>query len=106
MSSTATAFVHATLKRSQKVARFCYLGWIPMIQVRFHSSCVALQYKTKTKVIFDFGRSWWVKVTFNPFGTGILMSESTIDESMMPCIYPACTNLLHGTQQLLYIYVS
>ena len=25
------------------------------------------------------------KVTFNPFGTGILMSESTIDESMMPC---------------------
>ena len=49
MSSAATAFVHATLKRSQKVARFGSLGWIPMIQVPFHSYCVALQYKTKTK---------------------------------------------------------
>ena len=43
MSSAAIAFVHATLKRSQKVARFGSLGWIPMIQVPFHSSCVALQ---------------------------------------------------------------
>ena len=54
MSSAATAFVHATLKRSQKVprvkvARFGSLGWIPMIQVPFCSSCIALQYKTGTK---------------------------------------------------------
>ena len=54
MSSAATAFVHATLKRSQKclaqkVARFGSLGWIPMIQVPFNSSCTALQYKTGTK---------------------------------------------------------
>ena len=49
MSSTATAFVHATLKRSQKVARFGSLGYIPMIQVPFNSSCVALQYKTGMK---------------------------------------------------------
>ena len=49
MSSAATAFVHATLKHSQKVARFGSLGWIPMIQVPFHSSCIALQYKTGMK---------------------------------------------------------
>ena len=51
MSSAATAFVHATLKKclAQKVAHFGSLGWIPMIQVPFHSSCVALQYKTGTK---------------------------------------------------------
>ena len=49
MSSAVTTFVHATLKRSQKVARFGSLGWIPMIQVPFHSSCVALQYETRTK---------------------------------------------------------
>ena len=54
MSSAAIAFVHAVCKRSQKclaqkVVRFGSLGWIPMIQVPFHSSCVALQYKTKTK---------------------------------------------------------
>ena len=49
MNSAATAFVHATLKRSQKVAHFGSLGWIPMIQVPFCSSCIALQYKTGTK---------------------------------------------------------
>ena len=49
MSSAATAFMHATLKRSQKVARFGSLGWIPMIQASFNSSCTALQYKTGTK---------------------------------------------------------
>ena len=47
MSSAASAFVHATLKRSQKVPRVKvgHLGsprWIPMIQVSFNSSCVAL----------------------------------------------------------------
>ena len=50
MSSAASAFVHATLKRSQKVARFGSLGCIPMIQVPFNSSCVALQSETGTKV--------------------------------------------------------
>ena len=56
MSSAATAFVHATLMCSQKVPRaksgtfrFGSLGWIPMIQVPFYSSGVALQYKTGTK---------------------------------------------------------
>ena len=38
------------------------------------------------------------KVTFNPFGTGNFMSESMIDESMMP--YPACTDLLELNQLL------
>ena len=49
MSSAATAFMHATLKRSQKVARFGSPGWIPMIQASFNCSCTALQYKTGTK---------------------------------------------------------
>ena len=54
MSSAAIAFVHAVCKRSQKclaqkVVRFGSLGWIPMIQVPFNSSCVALQYETGTK---------------------------------------------------------
>ena len=49
MSSAATAFVHATLKRSQKVPRFGSLGWIPMIQVPFNSPCTALQYETGMK---------------------------------------------------------
>ena len=54
MSSAAIAFVHAVCKRSQKclaqkVVCFGSLGWIPMIQVPFNSSCVALQYKTGTK---------------------------------------------------------
>ena len=54
MSSAATAFVHATLKCSQKcltlkVARLGSLGWIPTIQVPFNSSCTALQYETGTK---------------------------------------------------------
>ena len=54
MSSAASAFVHATRKRSQKclaqkVVRFGSPGWIPMIQAPFNSSCVALQYKTGTK---------------------------------------------------------
>ena len=58
MSSAATAFVHATLKRSQKVprakvARFGSLEWIPIVQVPFQSSCVALQYKTGTKFSID-----------------------------------------------------
>ena len=49
MSSAASAFVHATRKRSQKVVRFGSPGWIPMIQAPFNSSCVALQYETGTK---------------------------------------------------------
>ena len=54
MSSVASAFVHATRKRSQKclaqkVGHLGSLGWIPMIQVPFNSSCVALQYETGTK---------------------------------------------------------
>ena len=54
MSSAAIAFVHAVCKRSQKclaqkVVRFGSLGWIPMFQVPFHSSCVALQYETGMK---------------------------------------------------------
>ena len=49
MSSTVIAFVHAVCKRSQKclvqkVVRFGFLGWIPMIQEPFNTSCVALQY--------------------------------------------------------------
>ena len=55
MSSAAIAFVHAVCKRSQKclaqkVVRFGSLGWIPIIQVPFDSSCVALQYETGTKI--------------------------------------------------------
>ena len=34
---------------------------------------------------FILGAVGGSKVTFNPFGTGILMLESTIYESMMPC---------------------
>ena len=54
MSSAAMAFVHAVCKRSQKclaqkVIRFGSLGWIPMIQVPFNCSCVALQYETGMK---------------------------------------------------------
>ena len=54
MSSAVIALVHAVYKRSQKclaqkVVRFGSLGWIPMIQVPFNSSCVALQYETGTK---------------------------------------------------------
>ena len=54
MSSTASASVHAICKRSQKclaqkVGHLGSLGWIPMIQVPFNSSCVALQYETGTK---------------------------------------------------------
>ena len=57
MSSAAIAFVHAVCKRSQKclaqkVARFGSLGWIPMIQVPFNSSCVALQYETGTTFFY------------------------------------------------------
>ncbi len=52
MSSVATASVYATRKRSQKVARFGFLGWIPMIQPPFNSSCAALQYETGTKVFY------------------------------------------------------
>ena len=54
MSSAAIAFVHAVCKSSQKclvqkvVVRFGSLGWIPMIQEPFNSSCVALQYETGT----------------------------------------------------------
>ena len=45
MSSTASASVHAICKRSQKclaqkVGHLGSLGWIPMIQVPFNSSCV------------------------------------------------------------------
>ena len=54
MSSAATTFVHATHKHSQKclvqkVVCFGSPEWIPMIQVLFNSSCVALQYETGTK---------------------------------------------------------
>ena len=57
MSSAASAFVHATRKRSQKVPRAkSGTFWFPwmdshdsMIQVPFNSSCVVLQYKTGTK---------------------------------------------------------
>ena len=56
MSSTASASVHAICKRSQKCLtqkvghlHVGSLGWIPMIQVPFNSSCVALQYETGTK---------------------------------------------------------
>ena len=56
ISSAVIAFVHAICKRSQKclaqkVVCFGSLGWIPMIQVPFNSSCVALQYETGTKFI-------------------------------------------------------
>ena len=56
VSSAATAFVHDTLKCSQKclaqkVARFGSLRWIPMIQVPFNSSCTALQYETGMKFL-------------------------------------------------------
>ena len=56
MSSAASAFVHATRKRSQKVPRAKSggsPGWIPMIQAPFNSSCVALQYKTRTKFFYE-----------------------------------------------------
>ena len=54
MSSAAITSLHAVCKHSQKclaqkVVRFGSLGWIPMIQVPFNSSCVALQYETGTK---------------------------------------------------------
>ena len=51
MSSAATAFMHATLKRSQKVPRAkSGTFWFPrMIQASFYSSCTALHYKTGTK---------------------------------------------------------
>ena len=54
MSSTASTFVHAICKRSQKylaqkVGHLGSLGWIPMIQVPFNSTCIALQYDTGTK---------------------------------------------------------
>ena len=54
MSSAAIASVHAIHKLSQKcltqkVVHFGSLGWIPMIQVPFNSSCVALQYEIGTK---------------------------------------------------------
>ena len=57
MSSAAIASVHAIRKRSQKclaqkVVRFGSLGWIPMIQVPFNSSCVALRYETGTKFFY------------------------------------------------------
>ena len=42
--------VSAHKKRlAQKVGHLGSLGWIPMIQAPFHSSCVALQYETGTK---------------------------------------------------------
>ena len=62
MSSTASAFVHATRKHSKKVVRFGSPGWIPMIQAPFHSSCVALQYKTGTK-FFHIRTSYYCRHT-------------------------------------------
>ena len=54
MSSAASASVQATPKCSQKAPRaksgaFRFLGWIPMIQIPFNSSCVALQHETGMK---------------------------------------------------------
>ena len=54
MSSAVNVFVHAIRMRSkkyltQKVAHFGSPRWIPMIQVPFSSSCVALQYETGMK---------------------------------------------------------
>ena len=50
VSSVARTSVHAICKRSQKciaqkVGQLGSLGWIPMIQVPFNSSCIALQYE-------------------------------------------------------------
>ena len=58
MSSAVNVFVHAIRKRSkkcltQKVAHFGSPGWIPMIQVPFSSSCVALQYEPRTKFFYQ-----------------------------------------------------
>ena len=54
MSSMVNVFMHAIRNRSkkhlaQKVARFGSPGWIPMIQLPFYISCVALQYEIGTK---------------------------------------------------------
>jgi hypothetical protein len=54
MSSVVTTSVHATRRYPQKVPRTesgmgWSLGWIPMFQLPFNSSCVALQYETGTK---------------------------------------------------------
>ena len=46
MSSTASAHKKCL---AQKVARFGSLGWIPIIQTPFNSSCAALQYETGMK---------------------------------------------------------
>ena len=56
MSSAVSIFVHAIRKRlkkclMQKVAHFGSPGWIPMIQIPFSSSCVALQYETGTRFL-------------------------------------------------------
>ena len=50
VSSVANTSLHAICKRSQKcitqkVGQLGSLGWIPMIQVPFNSSCIALQYE-------------------------------------------------------------
>ena len=50
VSSVASTSVHAICKHSQKcitqkVGQLGSLGWIPMIQVPFNSSCIALQYE-------------------------------------------------------------
>ena len=60
MNSVATAFVHATLKCSQKVPRAkSGMFWlIPMIQAPFNSSCTALQYETGTKFSIKLFQSY------------------------------------------------
>ena len=95
MSSAATAFVHATLKRSQKVPRaksgtFGSLGWIPMIQVPFHSSCVALQYKTKSFSIERFQSYTASKIGKFQYNRVVF---STSSRSSVEClvIYPVNT---------------
>ena len=63
MSSAASAFVHATRKRSQKVPRaksgtFWFPWMIPMIQAPFNGSCIALQYETGTTFFHERFQSY------------------------------------------------
>ena len=53
-SSAVNGFLHAIHKHSKKcfahkVAHFDSPGRVPMIEAPFNSSCVALQYETRTK---------------------------------------------------------
>ena len=56
MSSAVNIFVHAIhLKKclAQKVGNLGSLGLIPMIQLPFNSTCVALQYEPGTKFFYQ-----------------------------------------------------